>query len=103
MNTRDILNVDDYKVVVALLNEEFEAHDFITVYSSLYAAKYVAMLRICAGSFTSVDSQIAIFLRDNANALCIERVTNENGNNAIVESENIKTNHSNNSCWRKRQ
>lgn len=103
MNTKNILNVEDYKVVVALLNEEFEAHDFITVYSSLYAAKYLALLRICKGDFSSVNSRIAIYLRDNANTLDIERVTDENGDNTVIKSENIKNNLSSNSCWRKRQ
>lgn len=101
MNTRDILNVDDYKVVVALLNEEFDAHNFITVYSSLYAAKYLALLRICKGDFARVNSQIAMFLRDSAINLEIERVTDGNGDTTVTESENIKTNLSNNSCWRK--
>ena len=103
MDTRDILNIEDYKVVVALLNEEFDAHYFITVYSSLYAAKYLALLRICKGNFARVNSQIAVFLRDSAIDLAIERVTDVNGNNAVTESENIKTNLSNNSCWRKHQ
>ena len=101
MNTRDILRVDDFKVVVALLNDEFDAHDFIATYSSVYATKYVALLRICRGNLTSVDSQIAIFLRDVASELDIIRVSDESGNHAIAASENIKTNSSENSCWRK--
>ena len=103
MNTSDILTVEDYRVVVALLNEEFDAHNFITVYSSLYAAKYLALLRICKGDFALVNSRIAIFLRNSANTLEIERVTDGNGDNTVIESENIKTNSSNNSCWKKRQ
>lgn len=101
MNTRDILRVDDFKVVVALLNDEFEAHDFIATYSSVYAAKYVALLRICRGNLTIVDAQIAIFLRDFASELDITRVNDDSGNHVVAESENIKTNSSDNSCWRK--
>ena len=94
MNTRDILRVDDFKVVLALLNDEFE-------YSSVYAAKYVALLRICRGNLTIVDAQIAIFLRDFASELDITRVNDDSGNPSVAESENIKTNSSENSCWRK--
>ncbi len=95
MKTTETLNVEDFKVCVALSNNEFDSHDFIKIYAGIYAAKYVAMLRLCGGDFTIVDRDMANFLKSNAATLDIIRLSGD------VESENIIGNISPNATWKK--
>lgn len=77
------------------LGDEFDSHDFINVYMSLYEREYVSLLTEKIHSehiFRSVNSCIGRFLADNHKELGIRK-------NGRKTSSNVRGNETDNQSW----
>ena len=81
--------------IIHRLGEEFDSHDFINVYMTLYEREYVSLLAEKIDNeqiFRSVNSLIGKFLADNCKDLGITK-------NGRKTSSNVRGNETENQDW----
>ena len=84
------------RMILSVLPEEFDSHDFIRVGALLATFSFLELLREYHGNFTTIDAQIGQFLNRQAenNNLPIQKV-------GVHNSETIVGTDSECAVWRK--
>lgn len=94
----NMITIAEANVVLGHLPNEFDSHDFIEKYISLYERPYVNMLveKIDnQGIFQTVNSMIARFIEDNKTGLGVTK-------DERIKSQNVKGNYTENQKWIKK-
>jgi hypothetical protein len=92
-----MITIEEANVVIHNLPMEFDSHDFINSYLTLFEREYVNMLLEnieCESIFRIVNSKIGRFLVDNHSELNIDK-------DIRVNSPNVRGNMTDNQNWRK--
>ncbi len=92
-----MITIEEANVVIQNLPIEFDSHDFINSYLTLFEREYVNMLLEnieCDSIFRIVNSKIGRFLVDKHSELNIDK-------DDRVNSPNIRGNITDNQNWRK--
>ena len=90
-----MITIEQAQRIIHRLGEEFDSHDFINVYMTLYERDYVHLLAEKIDNdhiFRSVNSAIGKFLTDNQKELRISK-------NERKKSPNVRGNETENQCW----
>ena len=92
-----MITIAEATAVIHNLPTEFDSHDFINSYLTLFEREYVNMLMEnieCDGIFRIVNSKIGRFLVDNQSELHIDK-------DIRVSSPNVRGHMTENQSWRK--
>lgn len=90
-----MITIQQAQRIINELNDEFDSHEFIEQYITLYERDYVIMLIEKIESeqiFRTVNASIGRFLSDNTTELRIDK-------NGRETSKNVKGNDSENQGW----
>ncbi len=90
-----MITIEQAKRIIIRLEDEFDSHDFINVYMTLFEREYVSLLAEKIDNehiFRSVNSLIGKFLTDNQKELEISK-------NERKKSTNVRGNETENQCW----
>lgn len=90
-----MITIEQAQRIIHRLGDEFDSHDFINVYMTLFEREYVSLLTEKIDNehiFRSVNSLIGKFLTDNQNELGISK-------NERKKSTNVRGNETENQCW----
>ena len=90
-----MITIEQAQRIIRRLGDEFDSHDFINVYMTLYEREYVSFLDEKIDNehiFRSVNSSIGKFLADNQKELGVSK-------NERKKSPNVRGNETENQCW----